>query len=422
LVLIKLNFIFMTTTQVPTLADFEQALTNVRQVAFETPVLHSNFLSNLVGQEVFLKAENLQRTGAYKLRGAFNRMSKLTAAERKRGVVAASAGNHAQGVALAAKKLGIKATIFMPIGASLPKYNATKNYGANVVLEGAVFGETLPAAKAYAEKKGAIFIPPFDHIDVIIGQGTVGMEIFDQVEDVQTIIVSIGGGGLAAGVAVAAKLRAKARGKKVQVIGVQAENAASYVPSLRAGKPKQIDTKPTIADGIAVAKPGAIPFELIKKHIDKVVTVSDSEIALAIVALAERAKMVVEPAGAAPVAALLAGKVKPRGTTVAVLSGGNLDPLLMQKIIGHGLEAANRYTTITVMLPDRPGQLVKTSEAIARAHGNVVEVLHTRHGRGLGIGEVELQISVETSDREHVQRIMDELNSSGLKARIDHED
>jgi threonine dehydratase len=193
----------MTATQVPTLADFEQALLNVRQVAFETPVLHSNFLSNLVGQEVFLKAENLQRTGAYKLRGAFNRMSKLTVAERKRGVVAASAGNHAQGVALAAKRLGIKATIFMPIGASLPKYNATKNYGANVVLEGAVFGETLPAAKAYAEKKGAIFIPPFDHIDVVIGQGTVGMEIFDQVEDVQTIIVSIGGGGLAAGVAVA---------------------------------------------------------------------------------------------------------------------------------------------------------------------------------------------------------------------------
>lgn len=412
----------MTATQVPTLADFEQALTNVRQVAFETPVLHSNFLSQLVGHDVFLKAENLQRTGAYKLRGAFNRMSKLTAAERKKGVVAASAGNHAQGVALAAKKLGIKATIFMPIGASLPKYNATKNYGANVVLEGAVFGETLVAAKAYAEKKGAIFIPPFDHIDVVIGQGTVGMEIFDQVKDVQTIIVSIGGGGLAAGVAVAAKLRAKARGKKVQVIGVQAENAASYVPSLRSGKPKQIDTKPTIADGIAVAKPGAIPFELIKRHIDKVVTVSDSEIALAIVALAERAKLVVEPAGAASVAALMVGKVKPRGTTVAVLSGGNLDPLLMQKIIGHGLEAANRYTTITAMLPDRPGQLVKTSEAIARAQGNVVEVLHTRHGRGLGIGEVELQMSVETSDREHVERIMNELKSSGIKARIEHED
>ena len=422
MLLLKLNSYIMTVTQVPTLADFEQALTNVRQVAIETPVLHSNFLSQLTGQEVFLKAENLQRTGAYKLRGAFNRMSKLTAAERKKGVVAASAGNHAQGVALAAKKLGIKATIFMPIGASLPKYNATKNYGANVVLEGAVFGETLVAAKAYAEKKGAIFIPPFDHIDVVIGQGTVGLEIFNQVEDVQTIIVSIGGGGLAAGVAVAAKLSAKARGKKVQVIGVQAENAASYVPSLRAGQPKQIDTRPTIADGIAVAKPGKVPFDLIKKHIDKVVTVSDSEIAQAIVALAERAKLVVEPAGAAPVAALLTGKVKPKGTTVAVLSGGNLDPLLMQKIIGHGLEAANRYTTITVMLPDRPGQLVKTSEAIARAHGNVVEVLHTRHGRGLGIGEVELQMSVETSGREHVERIMAELKASGLKARIDHED
>ena len=422
MLLLKLNSNIMTATHVPTLADFEQARSNVRQVAIETPILHSNFLSSLVGHEVFLKAENLQRTGAYKLRGAFNRMSKLTAAERKKGVVAASAGNHAQGVALAAKKLGIKATIFMPIGASLPKYNATKNYGANVVLEGAVFGETLVAAKAYAEKKGAIFIPPYDNVDVVIGQGTVGLEILDQLDDVQTIIVSIGGGGLAAGVATVAKLVAKARGKKIQVIGVQAENAASYVASLKARQPKQIETRPTIADGIAVAKPGAIPFELIKKHIDKVVTVSDSEIAQAIVALAERAKLVVEPAGAASVAALLTGKVKPKGTTVAVLSGGNIDPLLMQKIIGHGLEAANRYTTITVMLPDRPGQLVKTSEAIARAHGNVVEVLHTRHGRGLGIGEVELQISVETSDRDHVDRIMDELKSSGLKARIDHED
>jgi threonine dehydratase len=421
-VLIKLNFIFMTSTRVPTLADFEQARSNVRQVAIETPILHSNFLSQIIGHDVFLKAENLQRTGAYKLRGAFNRMSKLTKDERKKGVVAASAGNHAQGVALAAKKLGIKATIFMPVGASLPKYNATKNYGANVVLEGAVFGETLIAAKEYAEKKGAIFIPPYDNLDVVIGQGTVGLEILDQLDDVQTIIVSIGGGGLAAGVAVAAKLTAKERGKKIQVIGVQAENAASYVPSLKAGAPKQIETRPTIADGIAVAKPGKIPFDLISKHIDKVVTVSDSEIAQAIVALAERAKLVVEPAGAASVAALITGKVNPKGTTVAVLSGGNIDPLLMQKIIGHGLEAASRYTTITVMLPDRPGQLVKTSEAIARAHGNVVEVLHTRHGRGLGIGEVELQMSVETSGREHVERIMTELKASGLKARIDHED
>ena len=199
------------------LADFQAARENVRQVAIETPVLHSNYLSKVTGAEVFLKAENLQRTGAYKLRGAFNRMSKLTPAERKKGVVAASAGNHAQGVALAAKKLGIKATIFMPVGASLPKFQATQNYGAQVVLEGAVFAETLKAAQAYAAKKGAIFIPPFDHLDVIAGQGTVGLEILDQVPDVSTIVVGLGGGGLGAGVAVAAKLAAKAQGRRVKI-------------------------------------------------------------------------------------------------------------------------------------------------------------------------------------------------------------
>lgn len=401
----------------PTLEVFEQALQNVRAVAIETPVLHSHYLSALTGQEIFLKAENLQRTGAYKLRGAYNRMSKLTAAERKKGVVAASAGNHAQGVALAAKKLGIKATIFMPVGASLPKFQATQNYGAQVVLEGAVFAETLKAAQEYAAKKGAIFIPPYDHLDVIAGQGTVGLEIVQQVPDVKTILVAIGGGGLAAGVAVAAKLAAAKQGRKIQVIGVQSENAASYVPSLKKGTPTQIHTSPTIADGIAVSKPGAIPFALIAKHLDKVVTVNDNQIATAIVALLERSKLVVEPAGAVAVAALMTGKVKPRGTTVAVLSGGNIDPLLLQKVIGHGLEAAERYTTVTVMLPDRPGQLVKTADAIAKAHGNVVEVLHTRHGKGLDISEVELQMSVETMGHEHRQRVFEALNAAGLKVK-----
>lgn len=403
--------------ETPALAVFEQALENVRAVAIETPVLHSHYLSQLTGQEIYLKAENLQRTGAYKLRGAYNRMSKLTAAERKKGVVAASAGNHAQGVALAAKKLGIKATIFMPVGASLPKFQATQNYGAQVVLEGAVFAETLKAAQEYAAKKGAIFIPPYDHLDVIAGQGTVGLEIMNQVADVKTILVAIGGGGLAAGVAVAAKLSAAKQGRKVQVIGVQSENAASYVPSLKKGTPTQIQTSPTIADGIAVAKPGAIPFELISKHIDKVVTVNDNQIATAIVALLERSKLVVEPAGAVAVAALMTGKVKPRGTTVAVLSGGNIDPLLLQKVIGHGLEAAERYTDVTVMLPDRPGQLVKTADAIAKAHGNVVEVLHTRHGKGLDISEVELQLSVETMGHEHRQRVFQALRDAGLKVK-----
>ena len=405
----------------PTLAEFELAHENVMQVAIETPILKSNFLSQLTNTDVFLKCENLQRTGAYKLRGAYNRMSKLTAAERKKGVVAASAGNHAQGVALAAKKLGIKATIFMPIGASLPKLQATQNYGAEVVLTGAVFADSLKAAQEYAAKKGAIFIPPYDHLDVIAGQGTVGLEILDEIQDVDNILVAIGGGGLAAGVATAAKLRAAANGRKINIIGVQAKNASPYVQSLKLGRPLEQKISRTIADGIAVSKPGAIPFALIKKNLDKLVTVSDDEIAKAIVVLLERSKMVVEPAGAVGVAAIMSGAVKLKGKTVVILSGGNIDPLLMQKVIGHGLAAAERYTSISVMLPDRPGMLVKTAEAIAAAHGNVVEVLHTRHGKGLEISEVELKMSVETTGHEHRQRVLKALQDAGLKARIDEE-
>ncbi len=404
--------------QVPSLADFVAAEDNVRQVAHLTPLLHSNFLSVATGTEVWLKAENLQRTGAYKVRGAFNRMSKLTKDERKRGVVAASAGNHAQGVALAATYLGIKATIFMPIGASLPKVQATKGYGAEVVLTGATFAEALKASQEYAAKKGAVFIPPFDHIDVVIGQGTVGLEVLEQLPDVDNIIVAIGGGGLAAGVAVAAKLRAKANGRKVKVYGVQAEHAAAYPSSIKAGKALEVHTTPTIADGIAVAKPGKIPFELIKTHIDKVVTVSENEIAKAILVLIERAKQIVEPAGAVGVAALLAGKLKLKGKTVVILSGGNMDPLLLQRVVKHGLAAAERYTNISVMLPDRPGQLALTAEVIAGANANVIEVLHTRNSDGLQISEVELNLSVETSGHEHALQVVEALRKAGLKPRL----
>jgi threonine dehydratase len=402
----------------PTLKDFEAAEANVLAIAKQTPLLDSFYLSDLVGGEVFLKAENLQRTGAYKLRGAYNRMSKLTAAERKRGVVAASAGNHAQGVALAASKLGIKATIFMPIGASLPKVQATKGYGAEVVLTGATFAECLKTAQEFSQKKNAVFIPPFDHIDVVIGQGTVGLEIMKELPDVDNIVVAIGGGGLAAGVAVAAKLSAKANGRKVKVYGVQSEHAAPYVPSMKSGKLTEVVTTPTIADGIAVSKPGRIPFELIKKHVDKVVTVSENEIAKAILVLLERAKQVVEPAGAVGVAALIAGKLKLKGKTVVILSGGNMDPLLLQRVVRHGLAAAERYTTISVMLPDRPGQLALTAEVIAKANANVVEVLHTRHGLGLKISEVELNLSVETSGHEHTLVVLKSLKNAGLKPRI----
>jgi threonine dehydratase len=404
---------------VPALSEFEQALANVRQVAIETPVLHSHYLSKLVGQEVWLKCENLQRTGAYKVRGAFNRMSKLTKEEKKMGVIAASAGNHAQGVALAAKKLGIKATVYMPFGASLPKVAATRNYGAKVVLFGATFAEALKAAQEQAKQTGEIFIPPFDHIDVVLGQGTVGVEIMEQHPDVSTIVVAIGGGGLAAGVAVAAKLTAQAMGKKVRVIGVQAENVAPYSVSIKSGKLTEVVATPTIADGIAVAKPGRVPFELIKQHIDKVVTVSEDEIAQAILVLLERSKQVVEPAGAVAVAALISGKAKAKGKTVAILSGGNMDPLLLQRVIRHGLSASDRYTNFSVMLPDRPGQLALTAEVIAGAHANVVEVLHTRHGNGLQISEVELNLSVETSGHEHRMEVVKALEKAGLRPRLE---
>lgn len=403
---------------VPGLADFESALANVRQVAIETPTLHSNFLSELVGQEVFLKCENLQRTGAYKVRGAFNRMSKLTAAERKQGVIAASAGNHSQGVALAARKLGIKATVHMPIGASLPKVEATRSYGAKVVQSGATFADCLRASQEEAKESGAIFIPPFDHMDVVVGQGTVGLEIMQQHPDTSTIVVAIGGGGLAAGVAVSAKLAAAAMGRKIRVIGVQSEHSAAYPVSLRAGKVTEIKTTPTIADGIAVSKPGRIPFELIKKYIDKVVTVSENDIAKAILVLLERSKQVVEPAGAVAVAALMSGKAKAKGKTVAILSGGNMDPLLLQRVIRHGLSTADRYTNFSVMLPDRPGQLALTAEVIAGAHANVIEVLHTRHGNGLQISEVELNLSIETSGHKHRMEVVDALEKAGLRPKL----
>ena len=403
---------------VPTLSDFETVLANVRKVAIETPTLHSNFLSDLVGQQVYLKCENLQRTGAYKVRGAYNRMSHLTAAEKKQGVIAASAGNHSQGVALAAKKLGIKATVYMPIGASLPKVQATRNYGARVVQHGATFAECLKAAQEEAKNTGAIFIPPFDHIDVVMGQGTVGLEILQQHPDVATIVVAIGGGGLAAGVAVAAKLAAAAQGRKIKVIGVQSEHAAAYPASLRAGKVTEIQTTPTIADGIAVSKPGRVPFELIKKYVDKVVTVSENDIAKAILVLLERAKQVVEPAGAVAVAALMSGKAKAKGKTVAILSGGNMDPLLLQRVIRHGLSTSDRYTNFSVMLPDRPGQLALTAEVIAGAHANVIEVLHTRHGNGLQISEVELNLSVETSGHNHRMEVVKALEKAGLRPKL----
>lgn len=402
----------------PVLQEFEDAALRVQGIVTKTPLIESNWLTELSGQPVFFKCENLQRTGAYKVRGAYNLISQLSNEEKRRGVVAASAGNHAQGVALAAQLLGIKATIFMPVGASLPKYQATLGYGANVVMSGSIFDETNTAAKAFAQKTGAVYVPPFDHLDIVRGQGTVALEIFDQLPNVDNIVVCLGGGGLTAGVALAAKLKAEQLGRKVKVYAVQAELAAAYPPSLKAGKPLEIKTQPTIADGIAVAKPGKVNFEIISKFVDKVVTVSEDEIAKGMLGVLERSKLVVEAGGAVGAAALLAKKLKLKGTTAIVLSGGNIDPLLLQRVIKHGLAASDRYTNIAVMLPDRPGQLVRTAQAVADAHANVVEVLHTRHGNGLQISEVELDLSVETRGKEHRDEVLESLKRAGLNPRL----
>jgi threonine dehydratase len=408
----------ITTIPGPSLAEFEQAREVVARVARRTPMESSRFLADRLGVPVYLKCENLQRTGSYKLRGAYHRISALSEEERARGVVAASAGNHAQGVAFAARELGIHATIFMPVGVALPKLDATRAYGADVVLQGDSIGETIEAAAAFAAETGAVIIPPFDHPDVIAGQGTLGLEILEQAPDATTIVVPVGGGGLAAGIASAAKQQAAREGRPLRIIGVQAENAAPYIASLAAGEPRQVPVVPTIADGIAVYRPGELNFAIIRDAIDEVVTVSEDDIARALLVLLERAKLVVEPAGAVAVAAIMTGAVKSDGPVVAVLSGGNIDPLLMQRVVAHGLAASDRYLTLSIGLPDRPGQLARVAELLAEANANVIEVLHTRHGSGLQISEVELQLSVETRGPEHRASVVEALRHAGYDPKV----
>lgn len=404
----------------PTLADFEAARRMVSTVADVTPLESSRYLAELLGSPVYLKCENLQRTGSYKIRGAYNRLAQLSPEERSRGVVAASAGNHAQGVAFAARELGIKATIFMPVGVALPKLQATRAYGADVILRGHTVAEPLIAAAEFAATYGAVLIPPFDHPDVVAGQGTLGLELLDQLPELDTVIVPIGGGGLISGVASALKQNARITGRPVRIVGVQAENAAAYPVSLAAGVPTEITILPTIADGIAVAKPGALNFEIIRDTVDEVVTVSEDDTARALLVLLERAKLVVEPAGAVAVAAILSGSLSNLGTTVAILSGGNIDPLVMERVIARGLVAAERYLKIKLMLPDRPGQLARVAELISEASANVVEVLHTRHGRNSLLSEVELELSIETRGPDHVRQVLERLSEAGYVARIDY--
>ncbi|MEO9248464.1 threonine ammonia-lyase [Citricoccus nitrophenolicus] len=407
-----------------TLTDIEQARRLLDGVIVRTPLDHSRALGRLTGSVVHLKCENLQRAGSFKVRGAYVRMAKLTPQERSSGVVAASAGNHAQGVALAASKLGIKATIFMPRGVALPKLQATKDHGAEVVLYGNNVDEALAEAQRFAEESGSVFIHPFDNADVVAGQGTIGLEILEQDPEVDTLVMGIGGGGLLAGVAVAVKEMARRQGRHINIIGVQAENAAAYPPSLAADAVVPLTHVSTIADGIAVGKPGQIPFQIIKELVDGVVTVSEDAIANALVFLLERSKMVVEPAGVVGVAALLEGKLAELGIeskhTVALLSGGNVDPMLMLKVIQSGLAAGGRYLTVKMSLRDRPGELSNISRIISETDANVTRVDHSRIGGSLSMGDVTITIDMETKGREHSEQVLGRLRSSGYQPVVQH--
>ncbi|MGW5475969.1 threonine ammonia-lyase [Streptomyces sp. NPDC004008] len=392
-----------------TLDDVRGAQKMLSGVARVTAMEGSRHLSQLVGAPVHLKCENLQRTGSFKLRGAYVRIAGLLPEERAAGVVAASAGNHAQGVALASALLGVHATVFMPKGAPLPKISATQDYGAEVRLHGQVVDETLAAAQEYAAETGAVFIHPFDHPDVIAGQGTVGLEILEQCPEVRTILVGIGGGGLAAGIAVAVK----ALRPDVRIIGVQAEGSAAYPPSLAAGRPVAIENPDTMADGIKVGRPGEAPFGIIRELVDEVRTVTEDQLSAALLLCLERAKLVVEPAGASPVAALLSGLGDVDGPVVAVLSGGNVDPVLLQRVLRHGMAAQGRYLAVRLRLTDRPGVLATLLGVLSAADANVLDVSHVRTDPRLRITEAEVELHLETKGPAHCAEVGRALRDAG---------
>jgi threonine dehydratase len=375
----------------------------------QTPLLESSALSALLGGPVYLKCENLQRGGSFKVRGAYVRIARLTPAERARGVVAASAGNHAQGVALAASALGAKATVVMPAAAALPKVAATRSYGAEVILHGTSVEDALAMARDLAAETGAVFIHPFDHPDVIAGQGTVGLEIAEQCPDVRTIAVPVGGGGLAAGVAVAASgVLPEAR-----LIGVQAEAIAPVRRSIEAGHPVSVTPAPTMADGIAVAQPGELTVALLAALRARVVTVTEENLSRGLLLCLERAKQVVEPAGAAGVAAVLEHPALFEPPVVLVLSGGNIDPLLLSKVLRHGLSAAGRFLAFRCRLPDRPGALATLLMELASLGANVLDVVHERVTAELRVDEATVSLHLETRGQEHADSVVSQLRKAG---------
>ncbi|MEI2643562.1 MAG: threonine ammonia-lyase [Candidatus Nanopelagicales bacterium] len=393
--------------------DLEQARQRLSGVVYKTPTVPARWLSDVVGGPVYLKCENLQRTGSFKIRGAYNRIAGLNAQERAHGVVAASAGNHAQGVALAAALLDVPATVFMPEGASLPKIEATNAYGAQIVFAGSTVDEALAAATEHSERTGAVLIHPFDHPDIVAGQATVGLEIVEQHPEVRTVVVCTGGGGLLAGVSLGVAQT------DATVIGVQASGAASYPASLSAGHPVALPQMHTLADGIAVAKPGQVDFDIIAAAGIEFLTVDDEQIARAVVTCLERSKQVVEPSGAAGMAAVLSDPGRFEPPVVITLSGGNVDPLLLLRIVQRGLVASGRYVVLSGLIPDRPGALEHFLTQIAQHRGNVVTVTHNRTNPLLAVNECAVVVEVEVRGPEHAAEITAALRNVGFRVAAD---
>jgi threonine dehydratase len=392
--------------------DIREAARGLRQVTRVTPVIRAHWLEVLVGGPVYLKCENLQRSGSFKLRGAYSRISRLSVAERARGVVAASAGNHAQGVALAAADLDVSATVFMPKSASLPKVAATAAYGARVELVGETVEAALAAADEYADQTGAVLVHPFDHPDVVLGQGTVGLEIVEQVPGVNSILVPTGGGGLLSGIALATD----GTRPSAQVIGVQTRAVAPMSQSLAEAKPVLWrGSQRTIADGIAVARPGDVPVAVAAGRVHDVVTVSEAELAEGLLQTLERGKLVTEPAGVAGVSALLAYPTRFPSPVVVVISGGNIDPLLLNKVIHRGLALAGRFASITVRMADVPGSLAQLLTLLADCEVNVLDVDHQRSDPQLAVGEVRTQVALEMRGPQQRDEVFAALRTSGYE-------
>lgn len=396
-----------------TLKKFEEAAEKVKEATLPTNLVYSEYFSNQTGNNVYLKPENMQYTGAYKVRGAYYKISTMSEEARKKGLITASAGNHAQGVAFAAKKYGVKATVVMPTTTPLIKVNRTKGYGAEVVLHGDVYDEACEYALKLAEEKGLTFVHPFDDLDVATGQGSIAMEIIKELPTVDYILVPVGGGGLATGVSTLAKLL----NPNIKVIGVEPAGANCLQASIKAGKVTTLPTVSTIADGTAVKTPGSKVFPYLQKNLDDIITVPDEDLIVSFLDMVENHKMIVENSGLLTVAALKQLKVKDK-KIVSILSGGNMDVITMSSVVQQGLVQRSRIFTVSVLLPDKPGELVKVAQIIANANGNVIKLDHNQFVSINRKATVELRITIEAFGHEHKEQIVSELEKNGLRPRL----